>query len=75
MLVAVTVMLVGDATLGAVNRPVGEMVPFEADQVTAVFEVLLTVAENCWAAPGARLADVGVIETEIPASGVTETEA
>ena len=74
-LVAVTVTLAGDAALGAVNRPLEEIVPVEASQVTAGFEALLTVAENCWVPPGATLACVGVIETEIAASGSTTTAA
>ena len=77
MLVAVTVTLVVAVTLGAVNMPLGEIVPFEADQVTEGFEALFTVAENCWAAPEATLADVGVMETETGSCGAgsTETEA
>lgn len=72
---AVTVTLVGDATLGAVNRPLGEMLPLEADQVTPVFEVLLTLAENCCVAPAARLIDLGATEIETARGGSTETEA
>jgi hypothetical protein len=77
MLVAVTVTLVVAVTLGAVNMPLGEIVPFEADQVTAGFEALFTVAENCWVAPEAMLAEVGVMETETGTcvAGSTETEA
>jgi hypothetical protein len=57
--------------------PLGEIVPFDADQVTEGVEALLTVAENCWVAPEAMLADVGVIETETGAcvAGSTETDA
>jgi len=74
-LVAVTVTLVVNDTLGAVNRPLWEIVPFEVDQVTARFELLLTVAENCCVAPATTLADAGVIETETAVAGLTETEA
>ena len=74
-LVAFTVTLMVDPTLGAVNKPVGEMVPFEACQLTAMFDVLFTVAENCCVAPPTRLADAGVIETETAVAGLTETEA
>ena len=74
-LVAVTVTLVVAVTLGAVNMPLGEIVPFEADQATERFEALLTVAENCCVAPPTRLADAGVIETETAVAGLTETEA
>ena len=72
---AVTVTLVVEATLGAVNIPLGEIVPFELDQVTAGFVLLLTFAENCWLLPEARLADEGVMETDTAADGVTETKA
>ena len=46
-LVAVMVAVVEELTLGAVNIPPLETVPPVAVQVTAVFEVLLTVAVNC----------------------------
>lgn len=75
MLVAVTVTFVVEATVGAVKKPVGEIVPLEADQVTVVFEVFFTVAENCWLVPVAISADVGVIETDTARGGLTETEA
>lgn len=74
-LVATTVAVVGLATLGAVNRPLGEIVPFDADQVTPVFEVLLTVAENCCVPPEVTLAEAGVREIETGGSALTETEA
>jgi hypothetical protein len=45
-LLAVTVIDFAPPLAGAVNKPVGEMVPALADQVTAVLLVLLTVAEN-----------------------------
>ena len=52
--------------------PLGEIVPLDADQVTAVFEVLVTFAENCWLSPEARLAPLGETlmltgEPELPA--------
>jgi hypothetical protein len=47
MLVAVTVAFVLTVTVGAWYRPVLEIVPGEADQITATFEVLLTRAVNC----------------------------
>ena len=43
--VITTVLLL--ATSGAVNSPLGEMVPALADQVTAVFGLPLIVAVNC----------------------------
>jgi hypothetical protein len=74
-LVAVIVTLIIEPTLGAVNNPLVEMVPFEACQVTAVLDVLFTVAENCCVAPPRRLADAGVIETDTAVAGLTETDA
>ena len=74
-LVAVTVTVVVAVTLGAVNKPVDEIVPLEADQVTAVVEVLFRVAENCCVLPGARLAEVGVMANEAVVDGWTETVA
>ena len=77
-LVAIIVTLVVEDTLGAANMPLGEIVPFEDDQDTAVFEVLLTVAENCCVPAEARCAEVG--ESDIAmgmtgeAAGVTVTE-
>ena len=46
-LVAVTVAVVVELTVGAVNNPPLEMVPAEAFQVTPVFVEPLTLAENC----------------------------
>jgi hypothetical protein len=51
MLRAVTVTFVEEVTLGAVNKPVGEMVPALALQATAVLLVAVNVAENCCCAP------------------------
>ena len=45
-LLAVTVIDVALPVVGAVNKPVEEMVPALADQVTAVLLVLFTVALN-----------------------------
>jgi hypothetical protein len=74
-LVAVTVTLVVAVTLGAVNMPLDEIVPFEADQVTEGLEALLTVAENCCVVPATISAEVGVMETDTAVGGLTETEA
>ena len=46
-LVAITVALVLTVTVGAWYSPVLEIVPVEADQVTATFEVFVTRAVNC----------------------------
>src|SRR5579884_17891 len=48
-LVAVTEYVPADP--GAVYRPELDIVPPEADQVTAVFDVFVTVAVNCCVAP------------------------
>ena len=55
-------------TLGAVNKPVAEIVPALVDQVTAVFELPLMLAENCccpWddtvTLPG-EIETIGVVE-------------
>ena len=74
-LVAVTVNVVVVVTFGAVSNPPLEILPFEAVQVTAGLEALLTVAENCWLPPEVTFADRGVIETDTAATGLTETEA
>ena len=58
-LVAVTVQV--PAVAGAVNKPEGEIVPPEADQVTDVSVVLATLAVNCHVAPVSREALVGAI--------------
>ena len=72
-LVAVTVALVDEVTLGAVNSPLLEMVPPLAVQVTAVFEVLLTVAVNCWVPPEIRVDEVGETATLTADGGFTVT--
>ena len=48
--------------MGAVNKPDELIVPAVADHVTAVFEVLLMMAANCWV----------VAETMIAFAGDTE---
>ena len=60
MLVAVTLKL--PPVLPAVKSPVVEIKPPEADQMTKVFDVPVTMAENCCVAPAATVADVGLIE-------------
>jgi len=62
----VTVSVEVVVTLGAVNSPLVEIVPPVALQVTAVFEVLLTVAENCCFPAEGTLAVVGETATIIP---------
>jgi hypothetical protein len=47
----------------AVNNPLEEIVPPAADQVTAEFEVPVTVAENCCWPPVCTDADNGLIAT------------
>lgn len=72
-LVAVTVAIVDAVTLGAVNIPLLLMDPPVALQVTAVFEVWATIAENCCVPADATLALVGETETVIPGvSGLPE---
>jgi len=73
-LVAVTVYVA--ALLGAVYKPALETVPPVAVHVTAVFELPVTVAVNCFVAPVWIDADVGLIETTTGgAVVVTETVA
>jgi hypothetical protein len=71
-LVAVTVTVDVVVTLGEVNNPLLEMVPPEADQTTAVFEVLLAVAVNCCEEPEMVVMDAGEI---VIATGGTGTVA
>lgn len=59
-LVAVTVTLAGAETCGAVKRPVVEIVPAVACQMTAVLLVEVRVAENCCCCPGRTLTLAGV---------------
>jgi hypothetical protein len=51
------------AALPAEYRPLEEIVPPVADQVTLVFELPVTEAENCCVAPVSTAADVGAIVT------------
>ena len=62
-LATVTATVVLTLTCGAVKRPLVEIVPAEADQVTAVLLVPETVAENCCCPPDASGADEGEIRT------------
>ncbi len=65
VLVAVTVK--APAVAPALNRPEVEIVPPVADQVTAVFDAPVTVAENCCALPVWTFAEVGLTVTETAA--------
>lgn len=72
---AVTLTVAGFGTAaGAVYIPPLEMVPLEAPpltlQVTAVFDVPVTVAVNCCALPVATVAVAGTTETAIVVLGV-----
>jgi len=62
-LVAVTVAVVAAVTVGAVNIPLLLIVPPLAVQVTAVFEVFLTVAVNCCVPAEVMLDEVGETAT------------
>ena len=53
----------------ATYNPVAEIVPPVALQVIAVFEVPVTLAENCCDAPSASEADVGLIVTVTAGGG------
>jgi hypothetical protein len=68
-LVAVTVKVVLLEIVGAVNKPVLEIVPAVADQVTVVFEVFCTVAPNCCVAPEATVGLEGETVTTIGGGG------
>jgi hypothetical protein len=63
-LVAVTITVVLVDTIGAVNRPVAEMVPAVAFQLTARLVALVTVAVNCCVPPEETVADAGATVTE-----------
>jgi len=63
VLVAVTVAEVLAVTVGAVYRPVPDIFPGEADQVTATLDVLVTNAVNCSVPPEATVAVAGVTVT------------
>src|SRR6185369_9567385 len=68
--VAFTVKLV-PAVVPAVKSPLVETVPPVAVQVTAVFELPVTVAVNCWVPPGDSVALVGEMVTLTPGWIVT----
>ena len=63
LLVAVTVAFVLELTVGAVYMPLLLMVPLDADHVTAVLDVLLTMAVNCTVCEDATVAVPGVTVT------------
>jgi hypothetical protein len=74
-LVAVTIKFPGVPP--AVKSPEVDIVPPVADHVTLVFDVPVTVAENCWLLPDWTAAEVGLTATEIAevSGGVLGTEA
>jgi len=77
-LVAVTMNV--PALLGAVNKPEDEIWPPEADQVTAVLVLPVTVAENCWVPPVVSEAEAGetltlTVGVGVEAVTVTAAEA
>jgi hypothetical protein len=74
-LVAVTVAPVELVTAGAVNKPLLEIEPALADQVTDVFEVFVTEAENCLVLEVVRLVEEGETEIPIANGGSTVTVA
>jgi hypothetical protein len=65
MLVAVTVKTPGAAP--AVKSPLEEIVPPVADQVTPVFDVPVTLAENCCVVAVSTEAEGGLIPTDMVA--------
>lgn len=73
-LVAVTVRLVPSATPARERSPVVEMLPADADQVTAVFVVFKTVAMNCSVPADGTETDEGEMVT-VTAAAVTVTVA
>jgi len=74
-LVAVTMAVEGELTVGAVNTPLLVMVPPVALQLTAVFDVFLTVAVNCWLPAEIRLDELGETVMLTTAAGFMTTEA
>ena len=58
-LIAATVTNEGIDTEGAVNRPLLDMLPALADQLTAVVDELLSVALNCNVSPAVTVASDG----------------
>jgi len=76
LLVAVTVTLVAPLTVGAANRPLLEIVPADADQVTPVLVVPCTLAVNCFVLPDVRDVLVGeTVTLMVDAAEVTATFA
>lgn len=71
-LVAVTVTGVVAETAGAVNNPEELTLPALADQETAKFELLLTVAVNCWVPLAAMVALWGESETVVGSDIVSD---
>ncbi len=74
-LVALTVTVVFEVTVGAVKSPEVEIDPALADQVTAVFVEPLTEAVNCCFPPEVTVALVGEIEIETALAALTVTVA
>lgn len=72
-LVAVTVTLFDVVDDGAVNRPLLEIVPALACQVTAVLLVEVSVAENCCLPPGDTVTAAGERLTTILVDGTIVT--
>ena len=72
-LVAVTVTLLEVVDDGAVNKPLLEIVPALACQVTAVLLVEVRVAENCCLAPGETVTATGERFTTILDDGAMVT--
>jgi protein-S-isoprenylcysteine O-methyltransferase Ste14 len=75
MLVAVTVRSVPSATPARERSPVVEMLPADADQVTAVFVVFMTVAVNCSVPADGTETDEGEMVTVTASVAVTVTVA
>jgi hypothetical protein len=65
-------MVTVPAVPGAVNKPLDEIVPADADQVTVFVELPVTWAENCWVWLTTTVGVAGVTNTLI---GVTVTVA
>ncbi len=72
---AVTVIVVFELTVGAVNSPALETDPAVADQVTAVLLDPVTAAANCWVPPEVTEAVCGEMEIDTAAGGLTTTVA
>ena len=73
-LVAVTVTLVSEATVGAVTTPVSETEPSLTLQMTALLLVPCTVALNCWLFPEAIRVAAGEIATLMPELAPAKTD-